>query len=67
MAQLTCVSTSFWRFTDKAIAVRRSGESSESSELAMSSWSCVPDRSTSLEASGRLVMEERKDGVTVAG
>src|SRR6516165_10442724 len=59
--------TSLCRLTESAIAVRRSGESRPSTELAISSCSWVADVSTSLCAPGSPVIEVRKDGVTVVG
>ncbi len=51
----------------RAMANRRSGGRSESSELAMSSCSMVADVSTSLCAPGSPVIWVRNDGVIVAG
>ncbi len=50
-----------------AMATRRSGERSDSSELAMSSCSSVAEVSTWLCAPGSPVIWVRKDGVTALG
>src|SRR6185437_8650813 len=66
-AQLTCWFSSCWRLIESAMAVRRSGDSRASRELAMSSCSNWFEVSTSLCAPGNPVTSVRNDGVTVAG